>query len=382
GRVFGKDGFIYRGPADVNINHLILGCPGWLETQAKRQSTIVMSDIYPTEPVCVMVSDEVTPYHGHHEFGFMHLYGNLSGWAYRGANTGRLKGNHMVCENARGGAWFPSRAWGGIAMLECHNNQREPSSLAGTLPSFPDIRNKSQQGFTFNAVVRPSATQASTKLALEDTSRNNVITLNYFTAGGAALPGAYVANLKSRATDYRINLTGVSQDAVIVESIGSKVSVVARGVTGGSVVRRVAGVSSGNLGNDICVITDACDKGIHLDGLVTTEKLSITGSLNSGGVPFSTTGASPDMVSRGVSVDVSTRAGSITKCSRDVGRVNLDNTATTEQTITVDHVYFQAPDVSQVSFSVCDPSPTYSENLAYLRLQSVTSTQMTFVYKL
>lgn len=382
GRVFGKDGFIYRGPADVNINHLILGCPGWLETQAKRQSTIVMSDIYPTEPVCVMVSDEVSPYHGHHEFGFMHLYGNLSGWAYRGANTGRLKGNHMVCENARGGAWFPSRVWGGIAMLECHNNQREPSELAGTLPPLPDIRNQSQQGFAFNAVVRPSATQASTKLALEDSSRSNIVTLNYFTAGGSALPDAYVANIKGRASDYRINLTNTSQDAVIVESVSSKISVVARGVTGGSVVRRVAGTTSGNLGNDISVVADACDSGIHLDGLVTTEKLAVTGSFNSGGLPFSASGSAPDMVGRAVSVDVSTRTGVITKCSRDVGRVNLDNTVTTEQTIAVDHVYFQTPDPAQVSYSIYDPAPTYASGLEYLRLQSISASQLTFVYKL
>ena len=88
------------------------------------------------------------------------------------------------------------------------------------------------------------------------------------------------------------------------------------------------------------------------------------------------------MVGRGISLDIAARVNGVLATSYDVGRVNLDNTVTTEQTITVSHNYFQTPDAAQISFNLYDPSPTYAGAVQYLYLQTITATQLTFVYKL
>lgn len=390
GRVFGKEGFVYRGPADCNIEHLILGSVGWLPTLAERRSTIVFSDLYPGEVVDVMVSDEEDigltglTYNGHHEFGMIHLYGNLSGLAYRTRNTGRLKGNHMVCENCRGGAYFGSRVWGNISILECHNNQREPSDLATTLAPLPDIHNASLQGFTVNATVRHTTTQAATKLALKDVGRNSKIILNYFTAGGSFVPNAYVADIASLGSSFDITLQDTNQDAIVVSGLYNKLVVYANDVTTGAVVRRVAGPSSVNRSNDIEVHTrNNVLYAFSLDGLVTNERLAFFGELVEGGAIFNPANSQPDPLNRSVLLEVSGRVGTAQYSSHDIGRVDLDNTSLAEQTVTVSHNYFQTPLDAQVVTSLADPSPTYNGVFRTLpRFQSATSTQITFVYQL
>lgn len=383
GRVFGKEAFVFRGPADINIEHVMMGCAGWLPTQAARDSIIVNSYLFTGEPVHVMVSDEQVyggkRYNGHHEFGFMHLYGNLNGLAYKSMDAGRIKGDHLVCENCRGGAYFSARSWGEISKLECHSNGREPAALAGTLATYPDIDVASTQGLTINATVRRSTLQAASYLALRSLGKHSVVKLNYFAT--APTPSASpVAYLRSESGTYDITCVGVAGDAVTVEGIGNVVRVNGRGVASGSLVKRIAGASSQNRANSLHIAARDCANVLNCEGLVSAEKISITAELSAGQTVFS--GTALDMVSRAITVDVSARIGTSSVASVDIGRVNLDNTVTTEQTITVTHNYFQAPDAAQVSFSAYDPSPTYGGGLQYLYLQSVSSSQLTFVYKL
>lgn len=384
GRIFGKEAVVYRGPADCQLEHVIMGAVAWLPTQAARSSTLVLSDIYPGEPVHVMVSDEALTgggerYNGHHEFGIMHLYGNLSGLGYKTVETGRLKGNHMVVENCRGGAYFGSRVWGNISILEAHNNGREPSTLAGTLPVFPDIEVASLQGLTLDITLRRIITQAATYLGLKTTGRMHNIKMNYFTIAPAPA-NSPVAHILSESGTYDIVCTDVSGDAVIVEGVTNKVKVNGRSIALGALVKRVAGASSQNRGNEIEITARDCDAIINLDSLVTTEMFNITGELFTGqvinsGTAFGFTNQSP-------SVNMSVRIGTASFSAQRSGRVNLDNTITTEQTIAVNHGYFQTPDPAQVSLSIYDPSPSYAGSLDYARIQSTSATQIVFVYKL
>lgn len=379
GRVFGKEAFINRGPADINIEHVMLGCAGWKATASERNAAIVTSTVYSGEPVDVMVSDEVSPYNGHHEFGFMHLYGNLNGLGYRTRNTGRLKGQHMVCENCRGGAYFDSRVWGGISMLECHSNGREPSTLAGTLSTYPDIDNQSLQGFNLKSVVRRSETQAASYLALNQAGRGGKVELDYFTIDSTPLTTAKVANITSENSDISIRCQSVGADAVYLAGVANKLSLVAKDVTANAVYR-YAGASSENRGNEINIVAYDCTNLLYLDGAVTTESIKITGELSTGQTV--TAGTALDLYNRGASVDIAVRVGSTYVSSYDNGRSNLDNTVTTAQTITVTHNYFQTPDPSQVSFNIYDTSPVYGGALGYCYLQSVSATKLVFAYKL
>lgn len=379
GRVFGKEAVVYRGPADCNLEHVLMGCPGWLPTNAARNSTLVMSDLYPGENTHVMVSDEETVYNGHHEFGFMHLYGNLSGLGYKTMNTGRLKGNHMVVENCRGGAYFGSRVWGEISILEAHANGREPSTLAGTLPVFPDIEIASLQSFTVHATVRRNQSQAASYIGLKSTGRGTVVKLNYY-AIGTIPTNSKVAEITSDSCDYDIACQFMLGDAVTIEGTCNRVNVNGRTLTGGALVRRIAGASNQNLGNVIDIVARDVASCLYVDGLVTSESLKISALLNAG--QTITTGSTLDLFNRSLSVSFNAHIAGVVYSSTDVGRIVLDNTTTAEQTIDVPHTYFQIPDASQVSFSLYDPAPSYAGAMQYIYLRATTATTLTFVYKL
>ena len=384
GRVYGKEGFVFRGPADINIEHVYMGCAGWLATNTLRQSSVVMSDIFPGEPVHVMVSDEsiVTGsnrYNGHHEFGIIHLYGNYSGYGYKTINTGRLKGSHLICENCRGGAYFGTRVWGEISILECHSNGRNPSSLVGTLEIFPDIDNYSLQSFSFNSTVRRSQMEATTYIGLRSSGKQTSCKINFFQIG--TLTGtSQVANITGQDSNYDIVLSGVSGNAVTYAGINNRISVNGSDMSTGNLVTRTAGASSQNRNNNVVINARNVANVLYLDGLVSTESIKIVAELGSG--QTITAGSSIDMVGRGISLDIAARVNGVLATSYDVGKTNLDNTVTTEQTITVNHNYFQTPDAAQISFNLYDPSPTYAGAMQYLYLQSITATQLTFVYKL
>lgn len=387
GRVFGKEAFIYRGPADVYIDEVMMGAVGWLPTESERQSTIVMSDIYPASEVAVAVTDEQSvgsdSYHGHHEFGFMHLYGNRSGYGYRAENTGRLKGNHMICENCRGGFMNSTRTWGSISVLECHSNGVQPSEHTGTLDKMYDILDLSLQAFNVNAIVRRTIAEQEEYTAYRTTGKNGRVTLDYFVAG-SSVTGASSGNMAeilSSSKTIDINCVNTSGNAVYIDGIGNNVKINSRNHFNGALVKRV-GNSGANLSNNVTINANNCAALLYLDGLVTTEQFNITGNLNAGQTIYESGSDAIDMYFRGVLTSLAVRIGSSFYASKDAGRVNLDNTVTTAQTITITHNYFQSPDPSQVSFSLYDPSPNYSGAVEYIYLQSVSSTSLTFTYKL
>ena len=392
GRVFGKEAVIYRGPADCELGPIFLGAPGFLPTQAERNSTIVMSDVFPGEPVHCFVSDESyvngesgAQYSGHHEFNIMHLYGNANGYGYCCMNTGRIKGNHLICEGCRGGFKGASRNWGGIALLDCHNNVRLPRNLIGTVPLFYDIHNLSQQSFYINAVVRHNmASVSNNPIALRDESKSSQVNLIYSVAGTQDPTQAFdapIADIKGNNSVFNIVCKTTKGNAVIVDGSCNEITVNAEGHTGGALVKRLGGDSFQNANNTINITSRDCSAVFEMDKLIVSERWDISAVLkdgqvlNGGEIIF-------DMYNRAVLVNVSARIGNASVCSRDVGRVNLDNTTIESQTITVNHIYFQKPEVSQIKTSVYDPDPLYGGKLEYLYVSDVTDTTITFRYKL
>lgn len=392
GRVFGKEAVIYRGPGDCELGPIFLGAPGYLPTQAERNTTLVMSDVFPGEPVHCFVSDEslvpnseTVRYSGHHEFTTMHLYGNANGYGYFCNETARLKGNHLICEGCRGGFCNATRTWGQISILECHNNIRRPLSLKDTIPLLYDIHNKSLQNFTADAVIRHVTASTNTNpIALYDEGRGSSIRLNYSITGTQDPEEAYntpVAEIHGSYSKIDIVCQTTKGNAVVVDGACNDISVVANGHTGGSLVKRLGGDFYQNINNKIKITANNCSAVYEIDKLVTTEKWDVSAflregqTLNGGSTIF-------DMYNRATVVDVTARMGDVSVCSRDTGRVNLDNTTTEEQTITVNHIYFQTPDVSQIKTSIYDPDPSYSGRMEYLYVSAVTDRTITFRYKL
>lgn len=216
-------------------------------------------------------------------------------------------------------------------------------------------------------------------IGLRSSGKQTRANVSYYPIGSIP-PNSPVAVISSQDSEYDIILNGVSGDAVTVSGVNNRVSVNGSDVTGGSLVKRVSGGSSQNRNNDIRINAHNVSNILNLDGLVTTESFKIIGELNAGQTVVS--GTAIDMVNRGISLDIAARVNGVLATSYDVGRVNLDNTVTTEQTVTVNHNYFQIPDGAQISFNLYDPAPTYAGVMQYIYLQTITATQLTFVYKL
>lgn len=392
GRVTGKDCIVFRGPADIEIGVIFYGVPGADASQTNYDANIAMSTYYPSNEVAVFVADEqrtangfLVDYHGHHEFNTMHLYGNVSGYAYRGLNTGRLKGNHMICENCRGGAYFPTRVWGGIAMLECHNIGRQPPNYVGTLAILPDIYNESSQGFQFNATVRRSKQQAATYLTYYGSSNNHgtIARIDYFAlddSGTGLPPVGDIIELNGEDNDITLVCRNVNGDAVLVQAPNNSISVRCTDLINGSVVNRFDGATSGNHTNTFDIVATNVADVFNVDGLVTPESIKIVANLSSGQTLFS--GTALDLVTRAVQFDIVSRINGVVYSSRRHGTENLDNTVTTEQTISFDHNFFTTPQPDNVKFGLYDPGSSYAGSMDYIYLRSVDATQLTFVYKL
>jgi hypothetical protein len=392
GRVTGKDCIVFRGPADIEIGVIFYGVPGANAIQAIYDSVLVMSDYYPTEEVAVFVADEQreangypVTYAGHHEFNTMHLYGNVSGYSYRALNTGRVKGNHMICENCRGGAYLSQRMWGGFAMLECHNNGRLPPSLGGSPTVLPDIYNESGQGFQLNATIRRSKQEQDTYLSYygSETNENTIARIAYFSlddSGTGEAPIGNVVHLQGPNNDIHLNGRNINGDAILVESPNNNIDVNCSDVYNGSVVRRYSGDSFENTANRFNIRANDCENVFYVDGLVTPEEIRIVARLNAGQTLFD--GDALDLVTRAVGLDIYGRIDNDIRSSRRHGTENLDNSVTTEQTITFDHNFFTTPSPDNVKYGLYDPGASYAGSMDYIYLREVTATQLTFVYKL
>ena len=280
GRVFGKEGVIFRGPADINIEHVVMGCVGWLATQAEREAKLVMSDLYPEEPVHVMVSDESTSsgshFNGHHEFEFMHLYGNRHGYGYRTVNTSRIKGAHLVCENCRGGAFFSERVWGAILILECHNNSRLSS---GITDAFPDVTVLSRQSLDLNVIIRRTTTEAKKYIGLHSKAEMLNLRLSYFSI--EPIPdNSIVAVIDSKNSNYSLMLRDVLNTAVLLRGYNNIVTINGSRVKGGSLVEVNVNGAKGT--NKLEIMAEDCDQVITVKDADTVLDLNINADLRDG----------------------------------------------------------------------------------------------------
>lgn len=283
GRVFGKEALVFRGPADINIEHAVVGCVGWLPTMAERESKFVTSDLYPGEPVHVMVSDELpiadTHYNGHHEFGFLHLYGNRHGYGYKSFNTSRIKGFHLICENCRGGAYFGERVWGAISILECHNNSRQTSSITDVSKPLPDVNILSKQSFDLNVIIRRAQTEAKRYIGLYAKSEMLNIKMNYFSID--PIPkNAIVAIIDSKNSNFDIMLRDVLNTAIVLRGYNNVLAVNGSNVKNGSLIEVNVKGSKGT--NKIDIMAEDCEQVITVKSKNTLLDLNINADLKEG----------------------------------------------------------------------------------------------------
>jgi hypothetical protein len=83
-------------------------------------------------PVHGIVLDNNSPYTGHVEIGFVHIYAASYGYGVYTLGTNRFNATHVVSENNLGGYYFGNGAHGVIAALESRANGRNPDSYAGS----------------------------------------------------------------------------------------------------------------------------------------------------------------------------------------------------------------------------------------------------------
>lgn len=356
GRVFGKEAMIYRGPADCYIDKVFLGCAGWLATSAERNKTIVFSSVYPDQPVDVMVSDESEandnlPYNGHHEFGILHLYGNLNGLGYRCRNTGRVKGNHLITENCRGGAYFDQRTWGSISILEAHNNGRLPEKIS-SVAAYPDIEVASLGGMSINATVRRTQTQAGSYLALRSTGRNQTIKLNYF-CPGTPPKNSPVAIICSESSDFDINCEGVDGDAIIHQGTANRVTVNGRNVLNGSLLKRASQEKGDACANTFRLTAWNCDVVLSEEGITHTDSVNILAKLRTGQKVSLTR---LNITQNNSFFEIAAQIGHDMYNSHQRGQASV-TADQLNQTVEIEHKYFQQPEAEQISVTIRNPAP-------------------------
>ena len=384
GRVSGKDGIIFRGPADIEIGTIFFGRVGWLPTLAQRNNTIVYSDVYPSDPVSVMVADKTAPYKGSHEFKLMHLYGNWNGLGYRtiGGEL-RLKGYHLICENCRGGANFHNNVWGSIPLLEVHTNGRQPSELVGSISVLPAVRNRSAQSFDLNIIIRQPELGTKQRYIGYDngdsnsdsiTTRNGKVHISYHSVPGSdgIKPLGNVANLRGRDLDISIIAKDVRGDVVNALCTASNISVNAATVEG-NVVRRISDENKFN-GNHFKINARSVSNCIYLDGFVNYEKIDIVALLNEGETIYS--GDEPNFnISN--NWEVTAVVGGNSKSSSVKGRTTLHNNGLGTYTQEITHNFFKKPNLEDIIFSV----QTNSDRLEFISLKDVTDETFLIDYR-
>ena len=242
-------------------------------------------------------------------------------------------------------------------------------------------------------MIRVTPTQVNKYLGYTDsddsfggssTGRSTTVELEFFALDdpsntGSPLP-ADVAVLGGSNQRLTINARDINGDCVVCSARNSVINIVAEGLINGSVVKRIAGNTSGNRGNTFDINAENVENVVNLDGLTSLENWRITSEIGSSQSLI--TGNTPDLVTRATNWNVTAIKGGTLLDSNRSGKTNLDNTTTDAQTVTVSHNFFTTPDAALVKFSLHDPSPDYTGEIDYIYLQDASETELTFSYKL
>lgn len=390
GRISGEEAVVFRGPGDIVLDKIVFGVVGVKPRPDYYAIASRMSSLFAGDTLDGIVLDETSPYDGHCELGFVHIYAVYYGYGIRTRGVCRIKAEHLVSENNRGGARFQDGAWGVVSILEVHANGRIPpeykASIAGSppLPPLEGCLCESSWGMQISGLhVQRNGPSQDGWPSLKVSGAYNTVHLTsrgYANAATGAYYAGSAAVIEGVNQTVRVNAHRINGDAVVVRAVTSSVELNVRDVTNGSGLVRDAGSGNVNRGNCITGTVNEAAIGFTSTGTPTCENIRLV--LNNSSTKPLFAGSRPDLQNRAQHWDISAAWSNVPYGTRSRVYFTFDMSIVAEQTITVPHRLMYQPDFREVSWSIEDRSATWDGQIEYIRFQAADATNLVFKLKL
>ncbi|TNJ65474.1 hypothetical protein FE784_14740 [Paenibacillus hemerocallicola] len=390
GRISGEEAVVFRGPGDILLDKIVFGVVGVKPRPDYYAIAGRTSSLFAGDTLDGIVLDETSPYDGHCELGFVHIYGVYYGYGIRTRGVCRIKAEHLVSENNRGGARFQDGAWGVVSILEVHANGRIPpeykTAIAGAppLPPLEGCLCESSWGMQISGLhVQRNGPSQDGWPSLKVTGAYNTVQLTSRGYANASTGGYYAGSaavIEGVNQSVRVNAHRINGDAVVVRAVTSSVELNVRDVTNGSALVRDAGSGNVNRGNCITGTVNEAATGFTATGTPTCESIRLVLNNSSSKPLFA--GSRPDLQNRAQQWEISAAWSNVPYGTRSRVFFTFDMSIVTEQTITVPHRLIYQPDFREVSWSIEDRLATWDGHIEYIRLQAVDAMNLVFKLKL
>ncbi|TMV45001.1 hypothetical protein FE783_30490 [Paenibacillus mesophilus] len=390
GRISGEEAVVFRGPGDIVLDKIVFGVVGVKPRPDYYAIASRTSSLFAGDTLDGVVLDETSPYDGHCELGFVHIYGVYYGYGIRTRGVCRIKAEHLVSENNRGGARFQDGAWGVVSILEVHANGRIPpeykASISGSppLPPLEGCLCESSWGMQISGLhVQRNGPSQDGWPSLKVSGAYNTVHLTsrgYANAATGAYYAGSAAVIEGVNQTVRVNAHRINGDAVVVRAVTSSIELNVRDVTNGSGLVRDAGSGNVNRGNCISGTVNEAAIGFTSTGTPTCESIRLV--LNNSSPKPLFAGSRPDVQNRAQHWDISAAWSNAPYGTRSRVYFTFDMSDVAEQTITVPHRLIYQPDFREVSWSVEDRSATWDGQIEYIRLQAADAANLVFKIKL
>ncbi|HCJ70821.1 hypothetical protein [Agrobacterium pusense] len=393
GRIFGKEGFVMKGPGDSQIISCGMGLAGLLPATARVTATENPSALFPGYGIAGAVIDNAGGSEGHCEVDFMHNYGCFYGYGILALGVNRVNARHMAVDNCLGGFAAPDSAHGLLGMLEVRACGRKPDGYTGSsIAPLPDILINNGQIFQLTGQMRVSkyggsTIESATVPSIQVSGNNNNLSASYHSDLSEDLDPYQVSRALSVTGDnnaIRFDGKRIKGTGVYVSGKGNNISGSMDGVWGVALHRDHGGGNAyANTISLSAINIQATGTAFQSTGTPPSEKISLMASGQSGYTPFS--GDAPVVLSRGQMWDIAATVGNSVvgpKMTADYVEGSLDISDATEKTLVLDHQMLYTPHRSQISYSLFHAATTEPNSLLeFLYISAISATQITFKYK-
>lgn len=389
GRVSGKEGVIFRGPGDIVLDYIVFGLSGHLPRTQRLTATTNLSTVFPGQPVHGLVLDNTSPFTGHAEIGFIHMYANSYGFGVKTLGVNRFNARHIVSENSLGGYHFDGPTHGVVAIAEARANGRYPDAYSGSaIVGLPDMI--LDNGTTFNLNInlksaRYSPSKDFSGYLIQIIGENNRVVVCYtgqYVTAGVPITGSLLSVTgDNNIVDF--NGKRIKGNGVYVSSGGNNIrGVIDELYSGTAVIRDADGTVTSCFGNKIDVNAlhiDPLSVGFNAIGTSASEILNLILSGTAGYTEF--TGTAAAVTNRAIQWNVMATLGNgINGKTTDDINEGVVPAAAVQGTFTIPHNFLYTPHPSQVTISRRYPG-TVPNQMLELGVVSTSATDVTLSYR-
>ncbi|EJU8318965.1 hypothetical protein N5S36_005174, partial [Escherichia coli] len=163
-------------------DYIVFGLCGLPPYSARLTATSQQSLLYPGESCHGIVLDNQSPYTGHVDINYIHVYAVYYGYGFKTLGVNRFNARHVCVDNSLGGYWFTNGAHGVVAIAEARACGRMPDNYTGdSISPLRDMLLDNGKIWTLNINIKaqrysPSIDDDGYQIAIS--GNNNVVTIN------------------------------------------------------------------------------------------------------------------------------------------------------------------------------------------------------------